>query len=87
MISYLWLVPVGFLVGAYGTLIGAGGGFVLVPFLLLLYPAENPEVITSISLVDSARLGHCPRARRHAPSPCSLVNARTMATCPQRFRR
>src|SRR5215510_2584298 len=50
MLSYLWLVPVGFLVGAYGTLIGAGGGFVLVPFLLLLYPTENPEIITSISL-------------------------------------
>jgi len=50
MLQYLWLVPVGACVGAYGTLIGAGGGFVLVPFLLLLYPTENPEVITSISL-------------------------------------
>jgi uncharacterized membrane protein YfcA len=50
MLQYLWLVPVGGFVGAYGTLIGAGGGFVLVPFLLMLYPAENPEAITSISL-------------------------------------
>lgn len=50
MLPYLWLVPIGFLVGAYGTLIGAGGGFVLVPFLLLLYPTENSEIITSISL-------------------------------------
>jgi uncharacterized membrane protein YfcA len=50
MLQYLWLVPVGGFVGAYGTLIGAGGGFVLVPFLLMLYPAESPEVITSISL-------------------------------------
>lgn len=47
---YLWLIPVGFVVGAYGTLIGAGGGFVLVPLLLLLYPEESPELITSISL-------------------------------------
>ena len=47
---YLWLVPVGFVVGAFGTLIGAGGGFVLMPFLLLLYPNEPPEVLTSISL-------------------------------------
>jgi hypothetical protein len=31
-------------------LIGAGGGFVLAPILLLLYPKENPETITSISL-------------------------------------
>jgi uncharacterized membrane protein YfcA len=50
MLDRLWLVPVGFLVGTYGTLVGAGGGFVLVPMLLLLYPQEPPEVITSISL-------------------------------------
>ena len=50
MEQYLWLIPLGFVVGAYGTLIGAGGGFVLVPALLLLYPAKSPEVITSISL-------------------------------------
>jgi len=48
--QYLWLIPFGFLVGAYGTLIGAGGGFVLMPILLLLYPDENPELLTSISL-------------------------------------
>ncbi len=48
--QFLWLIPVGLLIGAYGTLIGAGGGFVLVPFLLLLYPNESPEIITSISL-------------------------------------
>ncbi len=50
MIHYLWLIPLGFIIGAYGTLIGAGGGFVLVPALLLLYPEESPEIITSISL-------------------------------------
>jgi len=50
MTQYLWLIPVGFLVGAYGTLIGAGGGFVLVPFLLLVYPKDSPELLTSISL-------------------------------------
>jgi hypothetical protein len=31
----LLLIPLGFVVGAYGTLVGAGGGFVLVPVLLL----------------------------------------------------
>lgn len=50
MLERLWLVPVGFIIGAYGTLIGAGGGFVLVPMLILFYPQEAPEVITSISL-------------------------------------
>ncbi|MBM4034968.1 MAG: sulfite exporter TauE/SafE family protein [Planctomycetes bacterium] len=46
----VWLIPLGFVVGAIGTLIGAGGGFVLVPLLLLLYPSHSPELITSISL-------------------------------------
>jgi len=46
----VWLIPLGFVIGAYGTLIGAGGGFILVPLLLLLYPNEKPEIITSISL-------------------------------------
>src|SRR5262249_32641771 len=50
MIQYLWLLPIGVLIGAFGTLIGAGGGFVLTPMLLLVYPHESPEVITSISL-------------------------------------
>jgi uncharacterized membrane protein YfcA len=46
----LLLVPLGFAVGAYGTLVGAGGGFVLVPALLLIYPDEAPASVTSISL-------------------------------------
>ena len=46
----LLLVPLGFVVGAYGTLVGAGGGFVLVPALLIIYPHEKPASITSISL-------------------------------------
>ncbi len=47
----LLLIPLGFAVGAFGTLVGAGGGFVLVPVLLLLYPHENAASITSISLL------------------------------------
>ena len=50
MTPYLWLFPLGMLVGAFGPLIGAGGGFVLTPILLLTYPHESPEIITSISL-------------------------------------
>lgn len=49
-VQYLWLIPVGVALGACGTLIGAGGGFLLVPLLLLVYPHEAPEIITSISL-------------------------------------
>ena len=40
----------GFIIGALGTIIGAGGGFILMPILLLLYPRESPEILTSISL-------------------------------------
>src|SRR6266700_980875 len=47
---YISLLPLGILIGAFGTLIGAGGGFLLVPILLILYPNENTELITSISL-------------------------------------
>lgn len=50
MVQYLWLIPLGFGIGVYGTLIGVGGGIILVPVLLLLYPEESPEIITSISL-------------------------------------
>ena len=49
-IEYLWLLPLGLLIGAFGTLIGAGGGFILVPILLLVYPNEKTELITAISL-------------------------------------
>jgi uncharacterized protein len=49
-VQYLWLLPLGVVAGAYGSLIGAGGGFVLVPALLLLYPDETTETVTGISL-------------------------------------
>src|SRR5262244_4437181 len=49
-VEYLWLFPLGILIGAFGTLIGAGGGFILVPILLLLYPKEPAELVTAISL-------------------------------------
>lgn len=50
MLQYIWLIPLGLLIGTLGTLIGAGGGFVLLPVLLLLYPGADPETVTSISL-------------------------------------
>jgi uncharacterized protein len=48
--TYFAFIALGFAVGTFGTLIGAGGGFVLMPLLLLLYPQEAPEKLTSISL-------------------------------------
>ena len=44
------LIIIGFLIGTIGTLIGAGGGFILVPILILLYPGYTPEIITAISM-------------------------------------
>jgi len=46
----LLLILLGLMVGTFGTMVGAGGGFILVPILLLLYPDKDPQVITSISL-------------------------------------
>lgn len=43
-------LALGFATGTYGTLIGAGGGFVLMPILLLLFPHDSPALLTSISL-------------------------------------
>jgi uncharacterized membrane protein YfcA len=51
MVELALLVLLGAAVGAYGTIIGAGGGFVLVPVLLLLYPEYGPEEVTAISLL------------------------------------
>ncbi len=48
--EYYWLILLGLAVGLYGTLIGAGGGFVLMPILLLLHPKLSPEHLTAISL-------------------------------------
>jgi len=37
-------------VGAFGTVVGAGGGFILTPILLLLYPHDSAQTLTAISL-------------------------------------
>jgi hypothetical protein len=46
----LLLLPLGLVAGAYGTIIGAGGGFVLVPALLLLFADKPADEVTAISL-------------------------------------
>lgn len=50
MENYYVLIAIGFVIGAIGTLIGAGGGFVLVPILIILRPDLSPEIITAISM-------------------------------------
>ncbi len=39
----------GFIAGAVGALIGAGGGFIAVPILLVVLPDEPPGIITGMS--------------------------------------
>ena len=50
-LELLGLAVLGFAVGTYGTIIGLGGGFILVPVLLFLYPDYDPEHLTAISLL------------------------------------
>lgn len=45
------LCLLGFGVGVFGTLVGAGGGFIVTPALLLVYPRSTPALITAISLI------------------------------------
>ncbi|TMG02796.1 MAG: sulfite exporter TauE/SafE family protein [Chloroflexi bacterium] len=49
-LELLGLAGLGFAVGTYGTIVGLGGGFILVPVLLFLYPDYDPEHLTAISL-------------------------------------
>src|SRR5579875_1749154 len=43
-------LPIGFCVGVFGTLIGAGGGFLLVPLLVVLEPQWSTQTVTAFSL-------------------------------------
>jgi hypothetical protein len=44
------LVGLGLVVGAFGTVVGPGGGFILTPIWLLPYPHNRAAMITAISL-------------------------------------
>lgn len=50
LLSILGFALIGIVVGACGTLIGAGGGFLLTPILLIFYPDLSPSVVTAISM-------------------------------------
>jgi hypothetical protein len=50
LLGVVGFLLLGVVVGAFGTLIGAGGGFLLVPLLAFLDPREPPAFLTGISL-------------------------------------
>lgn len=52
--NFIVLILTGFIIGTFGTLIGAGGGFILVPLLLLTNPHLSPDVVTAISMAAVA---------------------------------
>ncbi len=68
MLELFGLAVLGLCVGAFGTVIGAGGGFILVPILLIIYPNYEPEDLTAISLFvvcANATSGSIAYARQH----------------------
>ena len=50
MDNFFVLILIGFIIGTFGTLIGAGGGFLLVPVLLLTHSNMPPAIVTAISI-------------------------------------
>lgn len=50
MDSFWILILIGLCIGTIGTLIGAGGGFILVPLLLIFHPEFDPGTVTAISM-------------------------------------
>ncbi len=48
LLEYLWLVPLGFVAGIIGSMIGLGGGFVIVP--ALTFAGFSPTLAASDSL-------------------------------------
>lgn len=45
------LVLLGIVIGSFGTLIGAGGGFLLTPILLICFPSMSAQSVTAISMI------------------------------------
>ncbi len=51
MLEAALLVLLGLGVGAFGAIVGAGGGFLIVPILLVAYPDRDATTVTAMSLV------------------------------------
>ena len=47
-IAWLWLVLMGFGTGVYGVLVGAGGGFIIGPLLLIFFDIEPATVAGTV---------------------------------------
>ncbi|MBM3926298.1 MAG: sulfite exporter TauE/SafE family protein, partial [SAR202 cluster bacterium] len=49
--EFLELVAIGIGAGTWGTLIGAGGGFIIVPLLLFRDSTLEAATVTAVSLI------------------------------------
>ena len=54
VLEWVFLFGIGFAVGVYAGSVGAGGGFLFAPILLLRYPEALPEEITTATLAAVA---------------------------------
>lgn len=53
-LDWILMVLLGVFSGAYGVLVGAGGGFILSPMLLLLFGSEEPKTVAGTVLAAIA---------------------------------
>lgn len=84
-IGALLLVLLGAAIGAYAAAIGAGGGFLITPLLLLRYPSASPVEVTAASLTVVAvssglSSAVAARARRIDYRVTALLAASTVPT-------
>lgn len=63
---YLWLIPVGFVVGAFSAIFGIGGGLLMVPVMVLGYGIDQHAAQgTSLAvIVPTALVGAIAHHRR-----------------------
>jgi uncharacterized membrane protein YfcA len=62
----LVVVAIGFAIGCYGTIVGIGGGPIIMPILMTLYPWENRSLIaTCLFIVFVNALSGCAGYARH----------------------
>lgn len=75
------MLLLGFLIGTAGTLIGVGGGFLLIPILLYAYPEKNNIWVSSISMwvvawnASSGSIAYLRQRRVHLRSACIFILA------------
>ena len=98
VLEWIFLFGIGFAVGVYAGSVGAGGGFLFAPILLLRYPEAPPEEITTatlaaVAVANAAAAGYAWMHRRvdrplsgalvAAALPAALVGAAATSLMPR----